>query len=157
VLIYTATDALFGVVGPIKRIKIYRDTRDLSKSKGDALVTFVRPEAAYKACVQLHNTCIEESVNICVTKADFKSKTVKEAKEDVHNSNTGTDTGTSCIGGSTGSGNTNAATDPIPTFVVSNYTTTVSSSNSIHGTNAPVDDTDAVGDFAVDDFLNSLL
>lgn len=62
------------MVGGIKKIKIYRNS--LGVSKGDALVTYIKPTSAHMACVQLHHVCIEDNVRISVTMADFSKKNV---------------------------------------------------------------------------------
>lgn len=95
-------DILFSPQGKVKKVKIYLDDR--GQPKGDALVTFHRPEAAQMACFkvvmhcvfgrcvlvnnhpanvwQLNRLDIGEGFVIAVTKADFSNKTSTNSSKD---------------------------------------------------------------------------
>ncbi len=62
---------LFGQQGKIKRIKMYH-TED-GKAKGDALITFHRPEVAAATCIKFNGLDIGDGCIIKVERADFKA------------------------------------------------------------------------------------
>lgn len=58
----TTPEILFARHGRIKKIKLY--TSSDGKKKGDALVTYVRPESVSKACLQVH--CVTIRLHYCI-------------------------------------------------------------------------------------------
>lgn len=63
---------LFSPQGKVKKIKLYLDKA--GRQKGDALVTFSRPEAATLACLKLNKLDIGDGCVLSVTKAEFSLK-----------------------------------------------------------------------------------
>eukprot|EP01031_Cornospumella_fuschlensis_P025112 gene25114-30329_t len=82
-------DILFSPHGKVRKIKIYVDKDGVKK--GDALVTYVKPEAAYLASLKVNNLDIGEGYIIKVAKATFqKDKEAKDSQEnDEYDSGTG--------------------------------------------------------------------
>ncbi len=58
----TTPEILFARHGRIKKIKLY--TSSDGKKKGDALVTYVRPDSVSKACLQVH--CVTIRLHYCI-------------------------------------------------------------------------------------------